>query len=296
MADASLDFRLVRNRRACDVCLSFPEERFLVRHASWFLLALILVGCSKPTSTGVSVDSVFLPYIQPNTQAIVFIQFEKLKASELYKKHSGEFDVPEWNAVSDVTALLATWDGKQPLFLAKGSATPQMKERLGRSVTFVDVAPKPSGEGGVPPELEERLKVIAKSAQIWEVSRGGIPLATFPMRSDIQSILANFAGAISETSVGLSFDSGTHFQADFTCVSPAGAQRVHDALRGLVGLARLSANSSDLDMLRLWDAVHVDQDQALVHVRADLSADLTEKFLTYLPKAKGGARRMLQPQ
>jgi hypothetical protein len=84
-------------------------------------------------------------------------------------------------------------------------------------------------------------------------------------------------------------------QADIKCVSKEGAQRVHDALRGLVGLARLSTNTSNMDLLRLWDAVDVDQDQDMVHVRADLSADLTEKLFTYLPQIKSRARQMTKP-
>jgi hypothetical protein len=70
---------------------------------------------------------------------------------------------------------------------------------------------------------------------------------------------------------------------------------VHDALRGLVGLARLSTNTSEMDLLRLWDAVNVNQDQDMVRIRADLSPDLTEKLFTYLPQMKSRARQMAKP-
>jgi hypothetical protein len=50
-----------------------------------------------------------------------------------------------------------------------------------------------------------------------------------------------------------------------------------------------------MDLLRLWDAVNIDQDQDMVHVSADLSADLTEKLFTYLPQIKNRTRRLAKP-
>jgi hypothetical protein len=69
---------------------------------------------------------------------------------------------------------------------------------------------------------------------------------------------------------------------------------VHDALRGLIGLSRLSTNESRLDLLRLWDAVHVDQEKQVVHVRVELPADLADKLLAELPKLTGRAGAMFK--
>ena len=303
------------------------------------LFAGFLASCGKPPVTGVSIDSEMQLYIPPNAQALLSIQMDKLKTSDVYKRHSKDLDLPELNALSerigsdprrDLSAALAIWDGKQAMFLAKGKFAPeQVQQKIqalgapsvnyknftlfgskGNAVVFVDSSlalsgpmdvlhaaldRKATGNGLVPPELAERMKGVSKDAQIWEVSRGGLPLAVFPMRSDVQSTLGNFATAISETSIGVHADSGLQLQADIQCVSKEGAQRVHDALRGLVGLARLTTNTSDMDLLRLWDAVHVEQDQGTVHLRADLSADLTEKLFTYLPQMKGRARQMARP-
>jgi hypothetical protein len=303
------------------------------------LLAVFLVGCGETPRTGVAVEHDLRPYIPSNAQALVEIQIERLKATDLYKRHLKDLDIPELNAMSerlgldprrDLTSLLAVWDGKQAIFLTKGTFSPdQLKERLatlgaksgtykkytifgsgGNSAALVDnglvaggpadalraaLDRKASGDGSVPEELEQQLKGVMKEAQIWEVSRGGIPLSAFPARTDVQSMLGNFAGAISETTVGMHCDSGIRFQADVKCVSNEGAKRVHDALRGLVGLARLSTNASQMDLLRLWDAVNVDQDQDMVHVRANLSQDLTEKLFVYLPQMKNRARQMAKP-
>ena len=68
---------------------------------------------------------------------------------------------------------------------------------------------------------------------------------------------------------------------------------MHDALRGLIGLARLSTNDNEIDLLRLWDAVSINQDEKAVHIKADLPADLTEKLLTHLPSLRGKAAAIL---
>jgi hypothetical protein len=83
-------------------------------------------------------------------------------------------------------------------------------------------------------------------------------------------------------------------QADIFCVSNEGAQRVHDALRGVLGLSRLSTNESRLDLLRLWDAIHIDQDQQVVHVRMELAPDLADKLLAELPRFAGRAGDILR--
>jgi hypothetical protein len=338
--DTRLDFRIVWSRRADRRRLSISEERFLVRYLfPVSLLVVFLVGCGETPRTGVAVEHDLRPYIPSNATALASIQIEKLKATDLYKRHLKDLDIPELNAMSerlgldprrDLTSLLAVWDGKRAIFLTKGAFAPdQLKQRLAtlgaksvtykkytifdggaNSVALIDnglaaggpadalhaaLDRRATGEGSVPDELEQQLKGIMKDAQIWEVSRGGIPLSAFPARTDVQSMLGNFAGAISETTVGLHCDSGIRFQADIKCVSKEGAKRVHDALRGLVGLARLSTNASQMDLLRLWDAVNVNQDEDTVHIRADLSADLTEKLFIYLPQMKNRARQMAKP-
>jgi len=88
------------------------------------------------------------------------------------------------------------------------------------------------------------------------------------------------------TSLGLRFDSGSHLQARVVCKSAEGAQRVNDALRGLIGLARLSTNDNELDLLRMWDAVSIIKEEQAVRIQADLPADLTDKLIAHL----GGLR------
>ena len=114
------------------------------------------------------------------------------------------------------------------------------------------------------------------------------------MRTDLESALSNISGYVSGTSASITLANGVNVQADIFCVSNEGAQRVHDALRGIVGLSRLSTSTNRLDLLRLWDALHIDRDQQAVHVRVELAPDLADKVLAELPDLAGSAQDMLK--
>jgi hypothetical protein len=229
----------------------------------------------------------------------------------------------------DISNLLVAWNGRDAVAFAKGgfdvSALEAKLVSLGarpvryRNYTLFDqdrealaflkrrvaiagpgqavrseIDLEKNGGGGVPDELQSRLAVVPKGDQIWAVSRGGIPFADVPMRSDIESALSNIMGYVDATSIGIGVDSGTHVSAEIVCVSNEGAQRVHDALRGGIGLARLTTRDDELEMLRLYDSIQVSRDQQTIRVKADLSADLTDKLLAHLPQVANRAGQALR--
>jgi hypothetical protein len=148
----------------------------------------------------------------------------------------------------------------------------------------------------VPDELIANLSWLSKSDQVWVVSRGSLPFADVPTRSEYSSLLSNFAGFVKGTALGLSVDTGLHLKGRVECVSPVGAKRVNDALRGGIGLARLSTKDNELDMLKLYDAIHVRQDASTVYVDADLSANEANQLLSLLERLQGRAGGFMQPR
>ena len=172
-------------------------------------------------------------------------------------------------------------DASSILFLRKGTIAAGSARALEQMVDN-----SKNGQSGVPGELQQQLEVLPANDQLWLVSRSGLPFADVPLRSDIGSALSNIVGYVSRTQMGVAVDSGIHLQADLTCVSDQGAQRVRDALRGGLGLARLSTRDDQLDLLRLYDTVHVDQDRTIIHVRSDLDAELANKLLAYIPELR----------
>lgn len=227
----------------------------------------------------------------------------------------------------DVSSLLLVWDGKHVMVLAHGDFNKaQLEQKLAaegaqrvpyKNFTLLtrdtdSVAFLPGGlavasstpavqaqldrlsshSGRIPEELEQRLSEVPSDAQIWVVSRGGIPAANFQLRSDLDSLLSNFAAAVSGTSLGVRFDSGFHLLSRVICKSPEGAQRVNDSFRGLIGLARLSTKDNELDLLRMWDAISISKDQQFVRVQADLPADLSDQLIDKVSSLRG----QLHPQ
>lgn len=230
----------------------------------------------------------------------------------------------------DIASLCLIWDGKNLVLLAKGSfSSAQVQQRLiaggaqkvayksgflfthgDASVAFpkdglVVASATPavqseldllsSQDGHIADELKARLAQVPSGAQIWEVSRGGLPGAGMPLGASLDSALSNFAAFVTGTSFGLRVDAGSHLQSLVTCKSPEGAQRVNDAMRGLVGLARLTTKDDELEMLRLWDAISITKDQQVVRIQADIPADLSDKLILQMEGLRGRVGPLLRP-
>lgn len=150
-----------------------------------------------------------------------------------------------------------------------------------------------NGHGGISQALSRRLSALPQNDSVWVVSEGGLPLAGAPLRQDVQSALSNIDGFVTGVTAGTAVDSGVHFKADFDCISDEGAQRVHDALRGGIGLARLTTDDNALDMLRLYDSIKVNKDGQHVHVNADLAGDLVDKVWAHLEQVMEHVKRAL---
>ncbi|MBV8807411.1 MAG: hypothetical protein JO033_01955 [Acidobacteriaceae bacterium] len=286
--------------------------------------SVILGGCGRKTTRGISLDRVSRPLIPPDTKVLAGADVTKLEASELYRRENGRFPVPIFDEMSrqigvdprrDITETIVAWDGKHYLLLLRGKFSPAELERklsqaglhsthygkyrlLGDSsdsVAFLttDLAVagpvemlKPaidrfgSGNTSIPDELQERLKLVPSGDQIWLASRGGLPFAEAAMpSSDIGSLLSNIVGYVSATSLGIAVDSGLHVRGQILCVSNEGAKRVHDALRGAIGFGRLSTKSNEMDLLKIYDAIHVEQAEQTVNVSADLPGSLADELL-----------------
>jgi len=229
----------------------------------------------------------------------------------------------------DLSEILLAWNGKQAVAMARGKfSESKMRPKLAslglrrttynkytlfgddkNSLVFIRdglalagssqalrglINRRDTAETGIPADLRQRLEAIPKNDQLWVVSTGGLPLTGVPMRSDIGSALSNIVGYVSSTATGVGIDTGIHLQADLTCISTEGAQRVRDALRGGIGLARLTTKDNQMDLLRLYDSVQVDQENSAIHVRASIAPDLADKVFSYLPNLRSGAGQMFR--
>jgi hypothetical protein len=217
----------------------------------------------------------------------------------------------------DIAHLLVAWDGKNILLLVSGVFDQaKIKNKLtavniphrevgaiqvygegnnsfafinpnllvGGSSTNVEAAVGRTRVGSAPEELKERMKAVPAQDQLWVVSRAGLPFAEFPLRSDYQSLLSNIVANVSDTSLGIGIDSGIQLRGRIECNSAQGAQRVHDALRGAIGFGRLSTPDNKPQLLRAYDALHVDKAEQAVNLSANLPRELADQLIGPLIK------------
>lgn len=298
---------------------------------------LLLDACGSHQGAGVSLDRPIRRMISPDTKALGAIDLAALKETAFYKRESTRLDglmnaAPERIGLDprrDLSQLVAAWDGKKVLIIAKGRFSPNELERklaaagahetpyrkykllgdVNNSVVFLNsdlalagalevVEPAidayEDGRGEIPQTLEDRMDKVPKGDQLWLVSAGGLPFVEMRMRSDLESALSNIVDYVNGSLAGVRVDSGLHLQAEISCVSDEGAKRVHDALRGLIGFGRLSTKDDEQDLLRAYDGIHVDQNHSVVDIKADLSGDLADALLNRLSGAAPRRAAMLR--
>jgi hypothetical protein len=79
--------------------------------------------------------------------------------------------------------------------------------------------------------------------------------------------------------IGMDLSKGLDAVAIVNCNTERDAKFVHDLVRGLVGFGRLNTRDDQPDMLKLYDAIQVTQQQAQTKVTANVPQDLADKFL-----------------
>jgi hypothetical protein len=136
----------------------------------------------------------------------------------------------------------------------------------------------------LPEQLAAKLKTMPVEDQIWAVSVSGIPSAPLsgPDTTGMKSMVSNLLGFVNTGVAGIRVDRGAEFKANIECISGEGAQRVRDALKGGIGLARLNTRDNEQQLLKLYDTVKVNQNDTLVSVEAQVAPDLVDPLLNML--------------
>jgi hypothetical protein len=254
---------------------------FFLRRVVFVAACLTLGACHKESNKGIRPDPELVRYLPPNPALLAGVNVASLKASAFYKRHPDVLqNLPVGKADYDVSEALLTWQRGQLAAVVRGHISPGTDRFARPKPDIVVLGTNEVKTGGnVPPALKARLDLIPNSDQIWIASSAGIPSDIGVMRSDVQSALSNVVNNIRSFSVGVGVDEGLHLHSDLGCDSEAGAKRVHDAFRGMIGMGRLMTRDDQRDMLKLYDAVQVDQDQATVRVHADLPREQADQLV-----------------
>ena len=213
----------------------------------------------------------------------------------------------------DLSEILLCSDGKSALLLVRGKfrlsdlearfksngVTPanyKGHELFGNdngAITFLDdstaaagsvdevraLLDQPSGRG-LPIPLRDLLRTLPASDQVYAALTGGVENLNLPLprEGNLGNVLQALRSVDSAT-LGMNLTQGIDAIAVVNCKTERDAKFIHDLVRGLVGFGRLNTPDNQPDMLKLYDAIQVTQQQTETKVTADVPQQLADKFL-----------------
>ena len=213
----------------------------------------------------------------------------------------------------DLSEVLSSTNGKTGLLLARGKFRPQdVEARLEAngakrfaykkfslfgeeraSIFFLNASTAIAGPAadlrsiidragarGLPASLRDLLKSLPADDQIYAALAGGLEGLNLAIQQDSNlGNIANVLRAMESATLGMDLRSGIAVTARVTSKTERDAKFVHDMVKGIVGLGRLNTPDGHPELLRLYDAIQVTQQQTLTKVTADIPSDLADRFL-----------------
>lgn len=127
----------------------------------------------------------------------------------------------------------------------------------------------------LPARFFKPAQEIPASSHAWVISVGQLP----PLPVSERSNLANLPRALEHVELATAsadLSRGVKLRMAAACTTEDDARQIQTLLRGLLGMARLSAPSGERELLAALDRIQVVQDERTVTVNANLPADLAE--------------------
>lgn len=272
------------------------------------ILCFALAGCQSKKSASLHIDASLESLVPADTIAVAGADVDGIRGTPVYRQLMTHFDAAQIARFKAASKVLFCWDGKRGVVLARGKFSKADIE-IGSSFDYKNhrlfgdesgavfllndstVAAGPAGElrslidregnRGLPPALADLLRTLPASDQIYAALTGG--LEEFTSRLPQSGNLANFRSVESAT-LGLDLKNGIQAVARMNSKSERDAKFIHDMLRGMIGFARLRTPDNQPELLKLYDAINVTQQQTQTQVTADIPADQVDRFLDLLPK------------
>ena len=243
---------------------------------AFVVLAMLGTGCGPRTPPSVEIDPALARLVPGDTLALIGVKIDALRATPLY----GKWVAPRLDNLAkkravgldkDVSELLLVSNGKNTVVFAKGKSS---VFQLGSGV------PPPRSKDGLPASLREKMRSIPPQSQVWAAGIGSFALVNdaIPREGNLAN-LRNVFSTIESWSAGADLRSGLKMEARGVYRTEADGKVIHDALRGLLGLGRLSTPDNAPELLRFYDGIQVTQQTSAVRVTADIPADVLDKFL-----------------
>ena len=150
----------------------------------------------------------------------------------------------------------------------------------GRTSDLRALADSGARSGGLPAALRDKVASVGPNSQVWAAFIGGLQNVNLGVseQSTVGQVLHILRG-IDNGTLGINLSNGFDLHILVECHTLNDAKHVHDAVRGVIGLGRLNTPDNQPEMLKLFDAIQVKQDQTKVEVTAQIASDLEDKFL-----------------
>ena len=139
---------------------------------------------------------------------------------------------------------------------------------------------QPSAGRGLPLPLRDLLRTLPAADQIYAALTGGVENLNLPLprEGNLGNIMQALRSVDSAT-IGMDLSKGLDAIAVVNCNTERDAKFIHDLVRGLVGFGRLNTPDNQPDLLKLYDAIQVTQQQAQTKATANVPQELADKFL-----------------
>lgn len=139
---------------------------------------------------------------------------------------------------------------------------------------------QPSAGRGLPLPLRDLLRTLPAGDQVYAALTGGIENLNLPLprEGNLGNILQALR-SVESAKLGMNLSNGMAAIFVVNCTTDRDAKFVHDLVRGLVGFGRLNTPDNQPDLLKLYDAIQVTQQQAQTKITADVPQELADKFL-----------------
>jgi hypothetical protein len=133
---------------------------------------------------------------------------------------------------------------------------------------------------GMPKWLQDRARALPSANQMWVVGTlaGKLPEVSGRSMGNFGNI-AQFLNSIQVFSAYVDASNGVKGEVDATSSDVDNARRLKDALRGVIGFARLNTPSDKPELLRLFDGIDTQQKEKQVTVKLDVPMDLVEELI-----------------
>ena len=286
------------------------------RFLPFAIICLALAGCRPSGTGGLKVDPKLAAFVPDEAIVLAGFRLEALKSTPLYQRAEKEgvfrgaddfVSKTNFDPRKDVKDLLIASSSSDWLLIAQGRFEIKGLEAVPKStyqgvtlygeeagaLAILDQATALAGparavkaaldhsrSGATAPVLQLTATIPAGS-QVWAVSRGVPKLDALPLSGNMAN-LGRVIRSLERVSLSLDFAQGANGYVEGQCATDQDCKSLSEALRGVLGLGRLSVPDNQPELLKFFDGIKVSQDKLALRVDISISDDIAKKAIDQL--------------